>query len=124
MRFVISKKEKQLEEQLEDIAQQLLDEQRKRKIACGKCNKLIQIGKLNIVDVEGYIPPRGCIDGDYWTHSYYEFQCPHCKAMYRLGPSSFEWTEKDGEFYLRQVFYKWIKDNKGYAKSCTVERRG
>lgn len=123
MKYVISKKEKDLQKQLDDVKQHLLIEQRKRKIACGKCNKLMQIGKLDIVDVEGYVAPYSCTGGDYWTHSYYEFECPHCKATYRLSPSSFQWKEEDGEHYWRQVFYNWIENNLGYAKSCKTEKR-
>lgn len=123
MRYVISKKEKELQKQFDQIKKDLLEEKKNRKVACGNCSKLMRIGALDITDVYGYIRPSGCTGGDYWTHGYYEFKCPHCKGMYRLGKMSFEYKEEDGEMYLRQELYKWIHLNSHHAKSYKIENR-
>lgn len=127
MKYSYTRKELQLEKQLEQLEKDLAAEKKKRKVVCGNCKKPIKIGDVDIIDEYGYIPPSGCIGGDYWTHSCYEFHCPKCNACYRLGPMSWTYTQEESpEMFFRQEMYNWIKDNQYNAKSYTIvkpERR-
>lgn len=42
---------------------------------CDKCNKQSVLNQQSIFEKRHYISPSGCSGGDYWTHSYYYFEC-------------------------------------------------
>ncbi|KKL63945.1 hypothetical protein LCGC14_2170000, partial [marine sediment metagenome] len=42
---------------------------------CDMCNKVQKLGGKQVFNHEWYIPPSGCIGGDYWKHGYYYVVC-------------------------------------------------
>lgn len=98
---------------------------------CARCRKDVDVEELTLIDKLYHVPPSGCTDGDYWTHSEYAFRCPHCNVINRLlgvshernrwashpwntqeprwaGPvekcTSYEWRNKNCPLGCRSVF--------------------
>ena len=71
-------------------------------INCHKCKRFETISKYSFAFLEHYIPPSGCMGGDYWVTSGIELVCPHCGATYRFYKSSY--NEKDENIFKHLQF--------------------
>lgn len=47
-------------------------------IKCMACGKVHKANTIELLDLEHYVPPSGCTDGDYWAHSEYFILCEGC----------------------------------------------
>lgn len=44
-------------------------------IKCLNCGKVHKANNIELLDLERYVPPRGCTDGDYWEHEEFLILC-------------------------------------------------
>jgi len=47
-------------------------------IKCLACGKVHKATNIELLDLEYYVQPRGCTDGDYWEHKEYFILCEGC----------------------------------------------
>ena len=59
---------------------------KKDKIRCAKCERMPMLSEWIFRQAIWYVPPRGCIEGDYWKNDDLQsrFVCPYCGAMSRV----------------------------------------
>lgn len=55
-------------------------------LQCGKCRTKTTISKWTYRQAMFYVPPYGCIEGDFWKDddSQSNFICPVCKQAHRI----------------------------------------
>lgn len=47
-------------------------------IKCLGCGKVHKATNIDLLELEHYVRPSGCTDGDYWAHSEYFILCEQC----------------------------------------------
>jgi hypothetical protein len=78
-----------------------------RLLECPHCNKRSPISKWGVIRDHSYTPPRGCMEGDYWSFSNeYHILCPKCQGMGRVWLKSYDPPEHP----MNQLF-EFIKEN-------------
>jgi hypothetical protein len=89
-------------------------------IKCLSCGKVHKATNIELLDLEHYVPPRGCTDGDYWEHEEYFILCEGCghaltipkEDRYKLPAMSAKKVNLDrGRYYLHRqckIKYKTI----------------
>jgi glutaredoxin len=104
-------------------ARKVLDRLLKRKatqrssktIKCAACDKATKIKDIDLISVNAYTQPSGCMDGDYWSHDEYNYVCPHCQMRNRFlfsGNFKIKWTERGNhspELYFFREYYRLFK---------------
>lgn len=47
-------------------------------IKCLRCGTVHKANNIELLELERYVPPRGCTDGDYWEHEEFFIRCEKC----------------------------------------------
>lgn len=71
------------QEELNSLHVELVDAHSNRFLLCGKCGKKSQLKKCVVIDFEDYNVNTGSPCGGFYEHSYYAWECPHCKCFRR-----------------------------------------
>lgn len=112
----MTKKIKQLEQQIAALTTQLNEEKRKQFIVCGGCSKRIKLKDLKVLEVYHYVSPYSCSGGDYWKFSEeYISECPHCGSEGRAYPWRYS-GEMPEEYHQRDALYKFLRENLQFIK--------
>jgi hypothetical protein len=60
---------------------ELVDAYKNSFLKCGQCDKKSQLRKCVGIDYQDYNDNTGSPNGGYYEHSYYAWECPHCKCF-------------------------------------------
>ena len=52
-----------------------------KKYKCDRCNKLHKLKQRDIIEMEYYVSPSGCFEGDYYKHDHFFFYCTCFRAI-------------------------------------------
>ena len=55
-----------------------------KSIICEGCGEVHDAGSVTLLSIQYYVPPSGCTDGAYWTHSKYAIKCEGCGHMLEI----------------------------------------
>lgn len=109
-----------MQEQIESFQEQRGLVRSKRTICCPACKRHTAVEKATIISDHYYVPPRGCVDGAYWTFSEYRFYCAKCNSFHRAYTGSFDKDYMTEEFTsealtkFRLQLYLFIKKHFDY----------
>lgn len=85
-------------------------------IKCASCGTATKIKDIDLISVESYTEPHGCTGGDYWSHSEYNYVCPHCSIRNRFLFSDtyykIKWSERanhNPELYFFREYRRLFK---------------
>ena len=104
LQFMETTKEQEASRILADANKQRLETARATKITCELCLKSNPISDWVFVQKKHYIPPRGCMEGDYWSDcstDVCDIKCP-CGAKNYL----YNHPQKQFVLYLESIFAK------------------
>lgn len=103
--------QKQIDKKIEEMKSEITALEREKReiqknslLTCMHCSTKSQIKKWTLLYKFHYVPPSGCMDGDYWVRQTDEFfiQCPHCKNVFRV----YDVKTGDKKCLMARVFNK------------------
>lgn len=75
-----------IEDKINKLKEKLIIEKQNQTLECPSCKSIEPIKNMVLIVREFYVPPRGCMEGDYWTEGKipdFYVVCSHCKKMNR-----------------------------------------
>ena len=92
-----SKREKEIDVEIERLKQEQEDIKSRKSIQCirKECTKRTKISKIIAVSEHHYIRPYSCSGGDYWEFSNeYQWICPKCNHWIRVHKRRMDYNDK------------------------------
>jgi len=85
-------------------------------IKCSECGTVHKTNNIDLLELEHYVPPRGCTDGDYWEHEEFFILCKGCGFALTI--------PKDVRYLLPATSAKTIHLERGcsyYHRQCKIK---
>ena len=86
-------------------------------IKCAQCDHGMRVADIDLLDLQYYVRPSGCTDGDYHVHSEYNYICENCQVRNRFLFEMYyqiEWQHRKEHNPEGYFFSEW----RGDFKSC------
>ena len=100
----------ELEDELSQLRAEESAAQSRKFVACGKCGKKSQIGKLTYIQTHWWVRAHGCIEGAYYLQGEGQFICPKCGIRNRLLSKYSDYARKIEKL---KFHFKDVKDTYG-----------
>ena len=91
-------KEKQIQQQINDLYEELEETKGRRQVTCPNCKKRTPVNQATIIIPHYYVAPYSCTGGAYWDRmNEYQFYCEKCDSFHRAYTGSFDkdWVTKE-----------------------------